>query len=238
MTPFVLGAELDGSSHRVTLPAWLTRLPTNYVTAYVPALIPFSETEVWTAGDGSFPAPITMTGWLRRRDCAWQSGRYIRLRCEDDPRCTTEQQNTHKTEVRELLYPWHPWYGRLVHIHEVLAKEETVFRCSLSGAFSGRSLEVPAWMFDRSLSARWRTMSVPYVELASLRALARLVEEADTSSQSEEMGAALVSHEASWRDVHATPVHDLSVRSARACTTERRWRCRNGRSYRKGRARR
>lgn len=56
-------------------------------------------------------------------------------------------------------------------------------------------------------------MPFPHVELASLCALARILEEAGTPSQREEIGAALVSHEASRRDVHATPVHDLSVRS-------------------------
>jgi serine/threonine-protein kinase HipA len=31
-----------------------------------------------------------MTGWLRHRDYAWQSGRYIRLPSEDDPRCSID----------------------------------------------------------------------------------------------------------------------------------------------------
>src|SRR5690606_5314293 len=127
--------------------------------------------------------------------------------------CTTRRQNTHGTEVRELLYPWHPWSGRLVHVHEVLVKGEAVFRCSLSGAFSDRLIEVPAWMFDRSLSGCWRVMLVPYVELANLHALTKLLEDASPSSQIASTGAALVSHEASRRDIHATPVHDISVRS-------------------------
>ena len=25
-------------------------------------------------------------------------------------RCTTRLENTHGTEFRELLYPWHPWF--------------------------------------------------------------------------------------------------------------------------------
>ena len=36
--------------------------------------------------------------------------------------CTTRRPNTHGTEVRELLYPWHPWSGQFVHVHEALAK--------------------------------------------------------------------------------------------------------------------
>jgi len=126
---------------------------------------------------------------------------------------TTRRQNTHGTEVRELLYPWHPWCGQLVHVHEALAKGTDIFRCSLSGSSSDRLLEVPAWMFDRSVSGFWRSLPVPHVDLASLHALAKLLEDADASSQSAVMGAALVSHETSRRDVHASPVHDMPVRS-------------------------
>ncbi|WP_234828170.1 hypothetical protein [Sinorhizobium fredii] len=42
-------------------------------------------------------------------------------------------------------------------------------------------------MFDRTTSAHWRIMSVPHVELASLRALARFLEKACAPSQSGEM---------------------------------------------------
>src|ERR1700754_2903177 len=106
--------------------------------------------------------------------------------------CTTRRQNTHGTEVRELLYPWHPWSGRLVHVHEALSKGTHIFRCSLSGSSSDRLLEVPAWMFDRCVSGCWRSLPVPHVDLASLHALAKLLEDANGSSQSAAMGAALV----------------------------------------------
>ena len=36
------------------------------------------------------------------------------------PRCTTRRRNAHGTEQRELIYPWHPWVGRQVHVHEVI----------------------------------------------------------------------------------------------------------------------
>jgi hypothetical protein len=127
--------------------------------------------------------------------------------------CTTRRQNTHGTEVRELLYPWHPWFGEHVHVHAALAKRVDIFRCSLSGVPSDRLLEVPAWMFDRAVSGYWRSLPVPHVDLSSLYALAKLLEDAEASSQSAVTGAALVSHETSRRDVHAPPVHDISVRS-------------------------
>ncbi|WP_246719278.1 hypothetical protein [Rhizobium laguerreae] len=100
-----------------------------------------------------------------------------------------------------------------MHVHDALAKGTDIFRCSLSGASSDRLFEVPSWMFDRSVSGYWRSLPVPHVDLASLHALAKLLEDADASSQSAVMGAALVSHETSRRDVHASPVHDMPVRS-------------------------
>ncbi len=150
---------------------------------------------------------------MRLRNSSARSAPYCRSRHEAVPRCTTRRPNTHGTEVRELLYPWHPWSGQFVHVHEALAKGTAIFRCSLSGASSDRLVEVPAWMFDRSVSGYWRSLPVPHVGLASLHTLAKLLEEVGASSQCVAMGAALVSHETSRGDVHATPVHDISVRS-------------------------
>ena len=100
-----------------------------------------------------------------------------------------------------------------MHVHAALAKRVDIFRCSLSGVPSDRLLEVPAWMFDRAVSGYWRSLPVPHVDLSSLYALAKLLEDAEASSQSAVTGAALVSHETSRRDVHASPVHDIPVRS-------------------------
>src|SRR5260370_3540517 len=41
------------------------------------------------------------------------------------PRCTTRRRNAHGIAEYELLYPWHPWAGCLVHIHEVVEKPGT-----------------------------------------------------------------------------------------------------------------
>ncbi len=55
------------------------------------------------------------------------------------------------------MYPWHPWFGVLVGVHEAIEKsDDVVFRCNLSGSDTGRWLEVPAWMFDRSACTRMR----------------------------------------------------------------------------------
>ena len=129
--------------------------------------------------------------------------------------CTTRRQNAHGTGFeRELLYPWHPWTGRRVFVHEVIDKNEAaVFRCSLSGRGSDRRLEVPAWMFDRVPSTSWRITVAPHVDLAALGALGTLLRDTGASSQSREMGAALGSHDANRGDVHAAQAHDIPVRS-------------------------
>src|SRR6202790_1330632 len=42
---------------------------------------------------------------------------------------TTRRRNAHGITEYELLYPWHPWAGCLVHIHEVVEKAgREVFR--------------------------------------------------------------------------------------------------------------
>jgi hypothetical protein len=61
------------------------------------------------------------------------------------PHCTTKLENTHGTEFRELLYPWHPWFGLRIGVHAAIERSSgTVFRCSLSGSDADRWLEVPA----------------------------------------------------------------------------------------------
>ena len=50
---------------------------------------------------------------------------------------TTQQHNTHITDVREICYSWHPWHGRAVRVHASLVKRgQAVAYCSLE--------EVPA----------------------------------------------------------------------------------------------
>ncbi|MES0070275.1 hypothetical protein NKJ73_31655 [Mesorhizobium sp. M0074] len=102
------------------------------------------------------------------------------------PRCTNRRQNTHETGVeRELFYPFHLWAGRQVHIHEVIEKgDAAVFRGSLSGRVSDRWLEIPAWMFDRIVSASWCITAGPRVVFPVLGALAALLQDTGTSSLS------------------------------------------------------
>src|ERR1700692_4093306 len=116
-------------------------------------------------------------------------------------RCTTRRRSAHGIAEDELLYPWHPWAGCLVHIHEVVEKAgREVFRCSLSGRASGEWLEIPAWVFDRAERAAWRVGGAPYVDIAVLTALPRLLQDVASvtgaPSQLQESSAALGSHDA------------------------------------------
>jgi hypothetical protein len=92
------------------------------------------------------------------------------------PRCTTKLENAHGTEFRELLYPWHPWTGLRLGIHEVIERPDGVaFRCNLKASEAGRWLEIPAWMFDRSACARVRLAAEPHTDLSALVMLGALL---------------------------------------------------------------
>ena len=134
--------------------------------------------------------------------------------------CTTRRHNAHITEQRDLLYPWHPWSGRRVFVHETIDKGGVdVYRCSLSGLAADRWLEVPVWMFERAASANWRIGDAPQADITTLGALALLLEEAvrfqHGRPQSLESGAALLSHHPDEGDDDAAQAEVLSVRSVR-----------------------
>src|SRR5512134_1254208 len=142
------------------------------------------------------------------------------MRCpmRADARSTTRRRNAHGTNERELLYPWHPWTGRQVQVHEAMEKGGgEVFRCSLSGLASDRWLEVPSWMFDRVASATWRVCAAPHVDVSTLGALATLLQDvksvSDAPSQLRDSRAGLLPHNTKRGDVHVAPGHNLSVRS-------------------------
>ena len=88
---------------------------------------------------------------------------------EGVPRCTTKQHHAHVTEAREVFYPWHPWFGRVVYIHEVI-KRGTIpaFLCSLVANRTRRCLEVPSWMFDRSVCLHLTRVETPQASRVAL----------------------------------------------------------------------
>ncbi len=136
--------------------------------------------------------------------------------------CTTRRGNAHRTEEREVLYPWHPWFGRLVHIHEVIEKTAgDVFRCSCDDEASGRLLELPAWMFDRAVCAPMQVCPLPFVGVAALSALQMLLSDlagnqaVGGSSNAPVPGAALGSHGQNRGEAHATGEQASSSASRR-----------------------
>ena len=86
---------------------------------------------------------------------------------------TTKLENTHGTEFRELLYPWHPWFGLHVGVSAPIERSDgLVFRCNLSGSNAHRWLEIPAWMFDRQACSNVRVAGAAHPDFAALIALA------------------------------------------------------------------
>src|ERR1700737_1639670 len=172
---------------------------------------------VHPGSDGTECAPLPRRHVISARPCSTLS--------ECACHCTTRRRNAHGIAEYELLYPWHPWAGCLVHIHEVVEKAGgEVFRCSLSGRATGRWLEIPAWMFDRAARAPGRVGAPPHVDIAVLSAFATLLQDVTSvsgaPSQLRDSSAALGSHDANRGDVHAAPAY-RSPPSSQQCTSVR-----------------
>jgi hypothetical protein len=119
--------------------------------------------------------------------------------------CTARRLNTHGTTERRLLYPWRPWSGLSVHVHEVIERGRgTVLRCSLSGD-AGRCLEVPAWMFEAETCVPLRLGARPQAGVDALFALRRLLAEASSRSPMDAVALASEgdSPDQNWGEVHA-----------------------------------
>jgi len=154
-------------------------------------------------------------------DCARRnSGSPCPGRDGSEPRCTTQRHKTHVTEAVEVLYPWHPWFGRVVYIHEVIERGgQRIFRCDLGEKQTARCMDVPAWMFDRAACLRIRRADTPEVELAALICLkALLAEVANRESAVAAMVGARHSFE-SRGDADATPQSSISNCSTRSVPT-------------------
>jgi hypothetical protein len=129
--------------------------------------------------------------------------------------CTTRRGNAHRTdhaEEREVLYPWHPWAGCVVSVHETVEKiDGTVLRCSRDGQARERWLELPAWMFDRAMCLPMRIARDPCVEFAALVQLRELLAEAagwnsrSSSSNTPVSVAASEARDQNPGDDHAMP---------------------------------
>lgn len=130
-----------------------------------------------------------------------------RGRCAAVRHCTTRRLNAHGTTERRLLYPWHPWSGVSVHVHDVTERGRgTALRCSLDGD-AGRCLEVPAWMFEPEACVPLRLASQPQVGVGALFALRHLLAEVSGrgSMDASALAAEGDSPDQNRGEVHATP---------------------------------
>jgi hypothetical protein len=77
------------------------------------------------------------------------------------------------------LYPWHPWFGLMVHVHEAVERRSTsTLRCSLDGRVRGRWLELPAWMFEPDVCLPMRIAPTPQTNRTALARLGALLRDA------------------------------------------------------------
>ena len=83
--------------------------------------------------------------------------------------CTSQRHKTHITESDAVRYRWHCWFGRAVAIDASVAKAGVkIHRCHLSESNSGRSLEIPQWMFDGAICSAMREGDSPIVDCEAL----------------------------------------------------------------------
>ncbi len=145
--------------------------------------------------------------------------------------CRTRQQNAHVTERREVLYPWHPWFGLSVQVHQTVNKGlNGTFRCGVDGVSSGRWLELPAWMFDRVACLPMRIATSPQAHRRALAGLQSLLREptnvpsAIASSRAPDSGAGSDSCHQNWRSADGKPAPRLreTVASSPATQSVRR----------------
>ncbi len=69
-----------------------------------------------------------------------------------------------------VAYAWHPWAGRLVHVHEVIERTTGASaRCGLVDAAADRVQEIPVWMLDAALCRSMRASTEPVTALPALR---------------------------------------------------------------------
>ena len=128
--------------------------------------------------------------------------------------CTTLHHKTHNTSLTlargdeaTVAYAWHPWFGRLVVVHDLKTRSSGVFaRCRLDGAASGALQEIPAWMLDVAFCSTMQAMAVPVVSLPALKDLAILLTDTRNGKAAPLRGDARVtSRDHHQGDRHAAP---------------------------------
>lgn len=159
-------------------------------------------------GVGPVPPPATGAGRDNRAPGAGGGG------------CTSERRKTHVTETGEVLYPWHPWFGRVVYIHDVIERGgERILRCDLSEKPTARCMHIPAWMFDRAACLRIRRADRPQVELAALSCLKALLAEVANRASAVTVVVGARHPFENRGDADATPQSSITNCSTRSVST-------------------
>lgn len=94
------------------------------------------------------------------------------------PCWTSERRNAHKIEhgdEREVVYPWHPWAGCRVRVHEVIEKSSGLVLRASRPPYLDRWLELPVWMFDQASCCSLSMGLSPSVDLPTLSVLRALL---------------------------------------------------------------
>ncbi len=96
-----------------------------------------------------------------------------RCRCAASPYCTTRRGNAHRTddaEECEVLYPWHPWAGCIVRVHETVEKADgTVLRCSRDGKRGSAGWSCRRGCSIRPCACRCGSHAIPLASLGHWR---------------------------------------------------------------------
>jgi hypothetical protein len=127
--------------------------------------------------------------------------------CADGGSYTTGVQDTHKTYIREVRYPWHPWYGERVYVRcEVRRGGMIVLRCVRDELNWAAALEVPKWMFDSGRCSQVKAEDLAHVGVSALRALCVLVTPGADSIETREIQAQHSSSDSGSADADHIPV--------------------------------
>ena len=121
---------------------------------------------------------------------------------------STQGNNAHGTEEREVLYPWYPWFGCVIRVHEVIRRGSgNILRCSFGG--TGVRVELPSWMFDRAVCMSMSLAASPHISGAALTALKILLVDcgsgSDPLSDGPDSGAGSDTHNPNRGDDHGIP---------------------------------
>jgi len=129
------------------------------------------------------------------------------------PCCTTEARNTHKTDLREITYLWHPWHGQRVLVRgEARRGGGIVLRCVRDELKGFPILEIPEWMFDSNLCGRMKPAETPRVDCAALLALKHLLSAATECGQQDMVQAQQDSSSSGDADAQAVSAQEPSRR--------------------------